>query len=217
MALGAGAPVVVYTIIALCVASFLLQRTGAAGEWTTRWVFAPFIGEEEPWRFLTAGFLHGGFLHLALNMYALWAVGSFLEQSLGRIRFAALFLLSVLGGSVAVLLLANPMADSWWIPVLGASGGVFGLFSAVVFELRRLGGNAQSMLIIIGINLVYGFVFSGVSWQGHLGGLVTGAVLGLVYSRLQKPSQKALSYGATAAVGIALVALAVAKYAAVGW
>lgn len=217
MALGAGGPVVVYTIIALCVASFLLQRTGVAGEWTTRWVFAPFIGAEEPWRFLTAGFLHGGFLHLALNMYALWAVGSFLEQSLGRIRFVALFLLSVLGGSVAVLLLANPMADSWWIPVLGASGGVFGLFSAVVFELRRLGGNAQSMLIIIGINLVYGFVFSGVSWQGHLGGLVTGAVLGLVYSRLQKPSQKALSYGATAAVGIALVALAVIKYAAVGW
>ncbi len=209
-------PVVTLAIIAVCVVSFLLQQVLPAAQWEQRWIFAPFIGESEPWRFLTAGFLHGGLLHIALNMWALWTVGGFLEQGLGRVRFLALFLLSVIGGQVGVLLLASPTSEAWWVGVLGASGGIFGLFAAVVFELRRLGGSAQSMLLVIGINLVFGFMYSGVAWQAHLGGLATGAVLGFLYSRTQGARRRFQSYALTGVVLVALVALAAWKYQSVG-
>ncbi|GAA2519462.1 hypothetical protein GCM10010407_06330 [Rarobacter incanus] len=208
-------PVATYTIMALCVLAYGSQFILGSG-WTSRWMFAPVVGDIEPWRFITAGFMHGGILHLAMNMIALWSVGMFLERSLGRTRFVSLYLLSILGGSVGVLLLASPTSESWYIGVLGASGGVFGLFAAVVFELKRLGQNAQSMLAIIGINLVFGFVFSGISWQGHVGGLVTGALLGFIYSRLSSPSQKLASYAATAGVAVLLIALAVIRYSTAG-
>lgn len=209
-------PYVVYTIVALCAASFGLQYLLGDARWTTQLMFVPVLGDIQPWRFLTAALVHAGILHIAMNMVALYAVGNFLEQSLGRVRFAALFVLSVLGGSVAVLVLSGgPTNVAWITPVVGASGGVFGLFAAVVFELRRLGGNAQSMLVIIGINLVFGFVFSGISWQGHVGGLVVGAVLGFIYTRLGR--RTSASYLATAGVAVALVGLAAVTYARFGF
>ncbi|GAA2240055.1 rhomboid family intramembrane serine protease [Rarobacter faecitabidus] len=208
-------PVITYGIIALCVVSYLLQKV-TGGAWTQDLIFAPFIGVEEPWRFLTAAFLHAGLLHIAFNMIALWSVGGFLEITLGRVRYVSLYLLSALGGSVGVLLLASPASWDWYTGVLGASGAVFGLFAAIVFELRRLGQNAQQMLVVIGLNLVFGFVWSGIAWQAHLGGLVIGAALGFVYSRLRRPDQRQLSYFATGAVGAALVIAAVAKYAVAG-
>lgn len=208
-------PIVTLSIIAVCVVSYLLQLVLPTAQWQQRWIFAPFLGESEPWRFLTAGFLHGGVLHIAMNMWALWAVGGFLEQSLGRVRYLALFLLSVIGGQVGVLLLASPTSESWFIGVLGASGGIFGLFAAIVFELRRLGGNAQSMLVVIGINLVFGLVFSGISWQAHVGGLVTGAILGFIYSRTAGASRRVQSYALTGVVLVGLIALAAWKYQSV--
>ena len=98
-------PVVTYTLIALSVVSFLLQMTLGTGRdnpWTSALIFAPFLGETEPWRMLTTAFLHstGMLLHIGFNMYALWIVGQALEPALGRWRFISLYLLSALGGSV---------------------------------------------------------------------------------------------------------------------
>lgn len=134
----------------------------------------------EPWRMLTAMFLHStdSPLHILLNGYALWALGSQLEQRLGTRAFLWLYFLAGFGGSVAVLLLVHPLQ-----PVVGASGAVFGLFSAYFVYLRSMGYRATALLVLIVANLVLSFVISTISWQGHLGGLIVGAAVGWVLAR----------------------------------
>ncbi|EMY33505.1 rhomboid family membrane protein [Arthrobacter crystallopoietes BAB-32] len=175
-----GKPVVTMTLMALCAGAFLLQWLVPG--FTERFWYAPLytlpnpIYDAEPWRMITSAFLHsqGFILHIAFNLYALWILGNHLEPLLGRLRFLALYLLSAFGGSVAVLLLSAPN-----VPVLGASGAVFGLFGALFIVQRQRGGDVKSLLVLIGINVVLGFVVSGISWQAHLGGLAVGALAAL--------------------------------------
>ena len=210
-----GRPVVTLTIIGLCVASWLLQLA-TGGEWTRQLAFAPFVAQSEPYRFLTAAFLHSTSpLHILFNMYALWITGPFLEQTLGRVRFAALYVLAAVGGSVGALLLADPRTDSWFVAVVGASGAVFGLFGAILLVLRRLGRNAAQILVLIGINFAIGFFVPGIAWQAHLGGLVVGLVLGAAYAWAPAARRTLWSVGATVLVAGVLVALTVVKYASV--
>lgn len=210
-----GRPVVTITIIGLCVVAYLLQLTVPG--FTQRWWFSPVQGETEPFRFLSAAFLHStGFqLHILLNMVALWFVGPYLEHSLGRARYLALYLLSAIGGSVGVLLFASPFDESWYTAVVGASGAVFGLFGAIFVVLKRLGGDARGMLVLIGINVVLGFVVPSISWQGHLGGLAVGAALGAAYAYAPRERRDTLALGATAIMALLLVGLAMTKYAGV--
>ncbi|MBD8061992.1 rhomboid family intramembrane serine protease [Oceanitalea stevensii] len=205
-----GRPVVTITIIVLCLLAYVVLRTAEA---RTALVFVPFAGESEPYRFLSAAFLHGGFLHLAINMYALWIVGSVLEPALGRWRFAALYLVSAVAGSVGVLLFASPYELEWITPVVGASGAVFGLFGAVGVTMRRLGRDTTQILVLIAINTVIGFTIPNIAWQAHLGGLVVGALLAAAYVYAPRKRQTATSIVATVVVAAVLVALAVAKYA----
>lgn len=209
-----GRPVVTLTIIALCVVSWLLQLA-TGGEWTQRLAFAPFIGDVQPYRFLTAAFLHStSVFHILFNMYALWITGPFLEQMLGRARFVALYVLAAVGGSVGVVLLAQPTPDGgWFTPVVGASGAVFGLFGAILVVLRRLGRNAAQILVLIGINFAIGFMVSNIAWQAHLGGLVVGLVLGAGYAYAPKERRRLWSIVITVAVAGVLVVLTVLKYA----
>jgi membrane associated rhomboid family serine protease len=211
-----GRPVVTLTIIGLCVVSYLLQR--AVPGWTQQWAFAPFAGAAEPWRFLTAAFLHSprSIIHIAFNMYALWLVGPYLEQALGRWRFVALYLLAAVGGQVGVTLLASPTLEGgWFTPVVGASGAVFGLFGAVLVVLRRLGRDARQIVVFLAINAVIGFLLPGIAWQAHLGGLVTGLALGAAYA--YAPRERRLPLGVAATVGAAalLVVLTALKYSSV--
>jgi membrane associated rhomboid family serine protease len=97
---------------------------------------------------------------------------------LGRLRFLAIWLVSIFGGSVAVMYLNTP--DTW---VIGASSGVFGLMAAYFVVLRAVGQNSQSMMGLIAINLVFGFLMPGVSWQAHLGGLLAGGAMTAVYAQ----------------------------------
>ncbi len=208
-----GKPVVTITMIALCVASFLLQNT-VGWSWTGRWIFIPWVGEYEPYRFLSAAFLHASNpTHLLFNMYALWITGQVLEPVLGRLRFTSLYLLSALGGSVAVLLLASPGTDAWITPVLGASGAVFGLFGALLVVLRRFDQSATQIFILIGINMVISFTLPGISWQGHLGGLVVGAVMSLGYAYVPRPQRQLAAVLIPVLTLLILVALTVLKYA----
>lgn len=207
-----GPPVVTYTLIGTCVAIFFGSRV-LPGLFS-QLIFAPVIGFEQPYRFLTTAFLHAGFLHIAVNMYALWIVGSYLERMLGRWRYVALYLVSAVGGSVAVLLLATPDAASWFTPVVGASGAVFGAFAAILMVLRRTGRDASQILVLILINLVLGFVVAGISWQAHLGGLLTGLVLGALYAFGPSRTRTISSVVGTVGVVAALVAAAVVRYAA---
>lgn len=211
-----GRPVGTVTLVAMCVASFALQLVVGA-EWTRLWIFAPFIGAAEPWRFLTAAFLHSPvmLLHIVFNMYALWIVGQSLEPAFGRWRFLTLYLLSAVGGSVMMLLLASPYDESWGQSVVGASGAVFGLFGALLVVLRRLRRDARSIVVLLVINGVLGFVVPSIAWEAHLGGLVVGAVLGAAYAWAPRERRTAVGVGASALVGIALVAAAVGKYVSV--
>ena len=172
------APVVTYSLIGITVVVYLLQLfTG--GVVTDALFYHPVLTATEPWRMITAIFLHSqnSFLHIAFNMYALWLFGRLLEHALGRLRFLALYMLSGFGGSVAVLWLAPASG------VLGASGAVFGLFGAFFIIQRRLGGNATQLLVVIGLNLAIGFFVPGISWQAHVGGLVVGCLVALIYLR----------------------------------
>ncbi len=205
-----GIPYITYTIIAACGVLFVAQMLYPQVQWNL--MFVPVLGQFEPWRFLTAAFLHGSIPHILFNMYALYLVGPFLEQALGRWRYAALYLLSALGGSVAVLLLASPMDDSWFRGVVGASGAVFGLFAALALTMRKLRRGESQILIIIGINVVLGFVIPNVSWQGHFGGLVVGAILGAAYLFVQRPRRTFVAVTATIGMLLVLVGAAVAAY-----
>ncbi|WP_124342777.1 rhomboid family intramembrane serine protease [Cellulomonas algicola] len=220
-----GRPVVTFTIIGLCVVSFVLQQVVPG--WTTRWLFVPVLPDAfglpvatlvaEPWRFLSAAFLHspGGVVHLAVNMLALWMIGPYLEQALGRARFVTLYLLSALGGSVAVVLLADAL-DAWHVGVLGASGAIFGLFGAVLVVMRRLGGDVRGILVVIGLNVVVGFVVSGISWPAHLGGLFTGLALGAAYAYAPAARRRQVAVLAPVVVASVLVGAAWLAYSAVG-
>lgn len=216
-----GRPMVSYAIIAICVLVWLGQK--ASMEFYGKVAFIPLAAKDEPWRFLTAGFAHdtSSIFHLLFNMYALYVTGQYLEPLLGRIRFAALFLLSVLGGSVAYLLLTSPptqgadlYASGWATPLVGASGGVFGLFLAVIVLNRHMGRDISGLLMVIGINAVLGFVLPNISWQAHLGGALVGAlVAGALYALRRKSA--AVQYGMLVAVGVALFAAAYVRYSMV--
>jgi membrane associated rhomboid family serine protease len=209
-----GRPVVTLTIVGICVALYLLEML-LGGRIANALAFAPAVGDAEPYRFVTAAFLHGGILHLALNMYALWIVGSVVEPALGRWRYAALYLISAIGGSVAVLLLADPARFSWVQPVVGASGAVFGLFAATFFVLRRLGRDATQILVLIALNFALGFVVSNVAWQAHLGGAVTGAILALGYVYAPRARRQLVAVLTTVGVLALLVVLTAVRYALV--
>jgi membrane associated rhomboid family serine protease len=211
-----GRPVVTITLIGLCVVSYVLQLA-TSGAWTEQWIFSPARGQIEPWRFLTTGFLHseGTVLHLLFNMYALWIVGPFLEQMLGRWRYTALYLLSAIAGSVGVLLLANPAQVSWVGGVVGASGAVFGLFGAILVVMRRLGRDARQIVVVIVLNVIIGFTVPNIAWQAHFGGLAMGAALALVYVHAPADRRRVLAVVAPVVAALVLLVLALIKYASV--
>lgn len=212
-----GRPVVTLTIIALCVVSWALQfATG--GAWTHRWAFIPEAGLEQPWRFLTSAFLHSSsVLHILFNMYALWLVGPYLEQAFGRGRFIALYVLSAIGGSVGYLLLATPTLDGgWYNVVVGASGAVFGLFGAIIPVLRRTGRSAAQIVVLIAINMAIPFMFPGIAWQAHLGGLVVGLAMGAGFAFAPRERQALVGWLVPAGVAVVLLAATLWKYASAG-
>ena len=172
-------PFVSYSILAICVAVWGLQMV-LGDSFTYQWLYAPVATATEPWRMVTSAFLHSttSVLHILFNMYTLWIFGRELEYVLGHRRFLALYLISAFGGSVGVLWLGDPAT-----PVLGASGALFGLMAAYFVVVRSLGGNTAQMTGLIAINLISGFFLSGVAWQAHVGGLLTGGAVAWIYSQ----------------------------------
>jgi membrane associated rhomboid family serine protease len=183
----------------------------------------PALAGREPWRFVTAAFLHSpsGFTHILFNMLALWMTGPYLEALLGRLRFAALYLLCAVGGSVGSLLLASPTPGGWWNPgwytlSVGASGAVFGLFGALLVVQRRLRQGFGQIAGVIAVNGVIGFVVPGIAWQAHLGGLVSGLLLGLVLAHAPRERRSVVQLAGTAGVTALLVLAAAARLALAG-
>ena len=214
-----GRPVVTMTIVGICVALWLIQQVVPAVG--ANLDFDPTLSRSEPWRFLTAAFLHGPIYHILFNMYALWVVGQYLEPLLGRVRFAALYLVCAIGGSVGYLLLTSPQVDPasgvhFWVPTVGASGAVFGLFGAMLILNRHLGRSSAGIVTVILINGVIGFVYPGIAWQAHLGGLLTGVALAGVITATASQGRRKLQWPAMVAVLMVLTVVAVAKYVVIG-
>jgi len=167
-------PYVTYGLIAVCVAVFVAQQS--AGFDNRFVVVASAVAAGEWWRVVTSGFLHAGPIHLLFNMLVLFQLGTILEGRLGRARFLAIYLLSLVGGSIGVMLLQPPTQAA-----LGASGAVFGLMGAAVALSRKGRSPIDSGIVgLLVINLVITFVLPGIAIGGHLGGLAAGAAGGLV-------------------------------------
>jgi membrane associated rhomboid family serine protease len=195
-------PVVTLSLIGITVVAFLLQQLVPAVNFYG--VYRPALTSVLPWTPITSIFLHGGILHIALNMLALLVMGPALEQLLGRARFVVLYLVAGFGGTVAVALL-NPGGA-----VLGASGAIFGLFGAYFIVSRSLGAANPQILVVIGLNLVAGFVIPGISWQAHVGGLLAGcaaAAIMLATRRRQQRTQQALMLGGLVVALVVVLAL----------
>jgi membrane associated rhomboid family serine protease len=215
-------PVLTITAIALCVLVYIAQVAGGdglmgggrIGSVSRDLGLIPVVVADQPYRLFTAAFVHWGVLHLALNMYALWVVGSVVEQAVGRWRFAVLFLSSAVAGNVAVQLYFrffewNPNSPLQSVSITGgASGAVFGLFGAVLVILLRLGRDTRGIIAVIALNLVLSFSLVGISWQGHVGGLIVGTLLALVYAYAPRTKRRAYAWFAAVGATVLLVALA---------
>lgn len=162
-------------------------------------------------RMLTSAFLHVspfegafGFLHITMNMVALWQLGRVVELMLGRLRFVVLYLVSALGGSVLVLILADPGRSS-----VGASGAVFGVGAAYYVLHRRLGADMAAVNRFMVVLLLWLVVSAGfTSWQGHLGGLLAGGTVALAFAYAPRDGRRmAVQAGACAGL-LALLAVA---------
>lgn len=200
-------PVVTYVLIGINLLMFGLQMASPDLDRALA-LWPPAVADGEMYRLLSSAFLHFGLTHIAFNMLALYFVGPPLELALGRVRFIALYLLSALGGSVLVYLLTFNALTA------GASGAVFGLFGATFVVGKRLNMDTRSVLMIIGLNLAFTFVYplissQNISWQGHIGGLVTGAVVAAAFAYAPRQQRTLVQAGATVAVLVLFVALVV--------
>lgn len=183
-----GTAAVTWTLIGINVAVFVATAIGGtnlglslSGHADTsslyrRFELVPyFVSQGGYYRLLTAMFLHYGLLHILFNMWALAYIGPPLEAALGRLRYGALYLLAGLGGSVATYAFGPPFEAS-----AGASGAIFGLFAAYFVFARHQRRDTRMITVLIVINLIFSFSVPGIDVRAHLGGLFTGAAVGVV-------------------------------------
>ena len=154
------------------------------------------------WQLMTSAFTHVEVLHIGFNMLALYFLGPMLENVLGRWRFLAVYLVSGLAGSAAVMLFADPHSQT-----LGASGAIFGLFGATLALSRQLNLDMRWVVVLIVLNLVFTFAAPQISWQGHIGGLITGAAVGAAYAYAPSQRKALVQVGISVAVVVMLAAL----------
>jgi membrane associated rhomboid family serine protease len=202
-----GKPIVTWVLIGISLVLFALEyATGGYSGPVYQWLaYTGGLTESQPWRMITSAFLHspGSIFHVAFNMYALFIFGPLIESLVGRARFLALYLLSAFGGSVAVLLLAPSVV------VVGASGAIFGLLGAFFVIQRKLGGNTLQLVIVVGLNVVIGFIVPNVAWQAHLGGLVVGVAVAAIYLATRRRDQRLVQLLGVGGITAALVATTV--------
>ena len=211
--LGATFAPVTKALIAINVAIYLIGAVQGGGInnpggslYEKLWLDAPQVHDGGWWRLLTAAFLHANLIHIGFNMLALWWIGAPVENYLGRTRYIGLYLAAGLAGSAGALLQAPDAVT------VGASGAIFGILGAMlILEWQATGRFGGQALSLIAINLLFSFTFSGISWGGHVGGLIGGIVSTLAFARWGRGHA---AYGRLGFAGIAgLVAVAAASIA----
>ena len=150
-------------------------------------VWGPAIREGQYYRLLTGIFLHGGILHLLFNCYALYVIGSQVENFLGRIKFAIIYLVAGISGALFSVIFGGNFAS------IGASGAIFGLMGALVYFGYHyrvyLGTVIKSQIIpLIVLNLLLGFCMPGIDNFAHIGGLIGGTLMSIALGVKDKSS-----------------------------
>jgi membrane associated rhomboid family serine protease len=202
-------PQLTYVLIAINVAVFVAtaaaagRLTGTAGTiYQHGALYGPSVANGDWWRIVTAGFMHGGLLHIAFNMYFLYFLGTLLEPVIGKLRFGTIYFVSLVGGSLGALLLSPD------VPVVGASGAVFGTMGAAILALRARGIDPwQSGLgVTLLLNLAITFIIPDIAIGGHLGGLAAGFAVGYLMFDLaeRRRLSSALVYGVSIVLGVGL-------------
>ena len=170
--------------------------------------FGPYTLSGQWWRLLTYMFLHGGLIHIAFNMWCLWDLGRLCESLYGRWTFAAIYLITGVAGGLASVAW-NPEVLS-----VGASGAIFGLAGALAasfylgeFSIPKVAirGTLRSLLFFIGFNVLFGAVVSGVDNACHIGGLLSGLILGALIARVAPQHDAPRRVGVLSAVALAVV------------
>ncbi len=205
-------PIVTFVLIGLNLLVFVITMIQAGGEsklYTSKllqdgelWPYG--VAQGEYWRVITSGFLHLSVIHVAMNMVSLYVLGLALERMVGRNRFLAVYLLSLIGGSVGVMLLADPASAA-----AGASGAIFGLMGALVVTFRRFRLDIRQLggILILNLGITF-FLRDTISWEGHLGGLAVGAVAGAIMVYLphkDRTRNQVLACAGLAAIMIAMI------------
>jgi membrane associated rhomboid family serine protease len=207
-----GRPYVTMIFLAINILAFVAQgfpvsSNTAPNHFTNDYVAFNFdiAALHQYYRLLTGAFLHIAIWHIAVNMLVLLMVGPALEVMLGRVRYIALYLLSAVGGNVLAYLLKGPAYAS-----LGASGAIFGLFAAYWVLARKVRADTSAMTGTIVLNLIISVTFPGISLYGHLGGLITGALVGAAYA-FTPPRRWPLQLAGVVAVAVLLVVATVVR------
>ncbi|MDQ3675346.1 MAG: rhomboid family intramembrane serine protease [Actinomycetota bacterium] len=205
-----GDPQLAYALIAISVVAFVAQVMSGGGidgrdgtVYNEGALFGPYVAGGDWWRIVTAGFLHAGPLHLLLNMYFLYFLGTLLEPTIGKWRFGVIYFVSLVGGSLGALFM-DPNAAT-----VGASGAVFGLMGAGILAMRARGIDPmQSGLgVTLALNLAIPFLIpNNISIGGHIGGLLAGGLVGYLTFELAERRRLALRpvLAACTVIGVAI-------------
>jgi membrane associated rhomboid family serine protease len=203
-------------LIAINVLVFVVETAAGSGLGSGGggWIYqhgvlwGPFIHQlHQYWRLVTAGFLHDGIFHILVNMVSLYFVGMALEPAIGRLNFAVTYFVSLLAGSFGALLFSPGL------PVVGASGAIFGIFGALIVVARARGISIwQSGLgFFLILNLFISVSYAGISLGGHLGGLVAGLICGwLVVEVGERRRNQRLALAGCGVVGVIAIVGAIA-------
>lgn len=160
-------------------------------------LYGPYVVQLGQWyRIVTSAFMHEGIPHIALNMFALYQLGSFVETFLGAWRMLVVYAISLAGGGLAIVYFSPHD------PTVGASGAIFGLFGALFAIGVRMGKPGRALisqtLPVLALNLVFTFAVPNISKAGHVGGLVSGFLAGLAfYAMRRRPTSAVVTDVAT--------------------
>lgn len=144
-------------------------------------LFGPYVDSGQYWRLFSVALVHSGLTHLFFNMFSLLILGNPIEAALGKMRFLLIFFISLLTGSLASIYLDSALKVS-----VGASGAVFGLFGAFIAMRKLISDGVRDIYVIVGLNFLIGFIFGGIDWRAHLGGLIGGYLTTAILLRITR-------------------------------
>lgn len=187
----------------------------------------PLVLDGEIWRLVTAAFLHADLIHIAMNLYSIWFIGRYIESFFGSRNLLSIFIFSAIGGSLFSLLVTFASAvlgfatfDSALATVsVGASGGLFGYMGFLIgSKMRRdpytpdLPIDERSLIPVVIINLLYGFMVPGINNWAHIGGLITGILLSFVLKSVNSFSKNKISIATSNFLFISAIIIVVLSF-----